>query len=233
MTDDGRFLILSTKKSTEEVNLKHFVDLQQAGIGNFNQKFQFYPIIEDWVGSFTIVHNIGTRFYMLTNYKAEHKRLITMDVMVPGEQNWVTLIQGDENFMIESISLLYGKLVVHYHKNNADHIKVFSGFEGIKEPELLSDIEMPGRGAIDIKTGDTPENAFVFKFVSYTVPGSYYRLDLDTLKIERFYRNKQFIDKSGYNPDDYVDDYIMYPSKDGTMVPMTIIRKKSVMPSLA
>lgn len=135
--------------------------------------------------------------------------------------------------MIESISFLYNKLVVSYHKDNADHIKVFSGFDGIRVPELLSDIIMPGRGSTEIKTGETPENAFIFKFTSYTNPGSYYRLDLDTHKLERFYRNKQFLDKTGYNPDDYIDDYIMFPSKDGTMVPMTIIRKKSVLPSLA
>jgi prolyl oligopeptidase len=36
MTDDSRFLILITKRSTEEVNLKHFVDLHEAVITDFN-----------------------------------------------------------------------------------------------------------------------------------------------------------------------------------------------------
>ena len=92
--------------------------------------------------------------------------------------------------MIESMAFLYNKLVVNYQYLNADHIKVFSGLDGIKVPELLTDVVMPGRGAIDIKTGDTPENAFLFKFTSHICPGNYYRLDLDTLKLERFYRNK-------------------------------------------
>lgn len=234
MTDDSRFLILSTKKSTEEMNLKHFVDLQQTGLTSFNQKFQFYPIIDEWVGSFTIVHNEGTRFYILTNYKADHKRLVTMDVMVPGEQNWVTLIEGDENFMIESMYYMYGKLVVSYQKNSADGIRVYNGLNGIKALELISEVKMPGRGEIEIHTGDTiADNAFVFSYISYTVPGSYYRLDLDSIKLERFYRNKAFFDKTGYKEDEYIDEYIQYPSKDGTMVPMTIIRKKSVLPDLS
>lgn len=77
---------------------------------------------------------------MLTNYKAEHKRLVTMDVMVPGEQNWITLIQGDENFMIENVYYMYDKLVFTYQRNSADFIRVFSGLSGIKEPELLSEV---------------------------------------------------------------------------------------------
>jgi prolyl oligopeptidase len=40
------------------------------------------------------------------------------------------------------------------------------------------------------------------------------------------------IEKTGYNEDDYISDYTSFKSKDGTTVPMTIIRKKSVLPSL-
>jgi len=69
-----------------------------------------------------------------------------MDVMVPGEQNWVTLIEGDENFMIESMYYMYGKLVVSYQKNRADGIRVYNGLNGIKALELISEVKMPGRG---------------------------------------------------------------------------------------
>jgi len=40
------------------------------------------------------------------------------------------------------------------------------------------------------------------------------------------------IEKTGYHEEDYISDYITYKSSDGTEVPMTIIRKKSTLPSL-
>jgi len=104
---------------------------------------------------------------------------------------------------------MYGKLVVSYQKNSADGIRVYNGLNGIKALELISEVKMPGRGEIDIHTGDTiADNAFVFSYISYTVPGSYYRLDLDSIKLERFYRNKAFFDKTGYKEDEYIDEYI-------------------------
>jgi prolyl oligopeptidase len=126
MTDDSRYLMLSTKRSTEEVNLKHFVDLKEAGITDYNQPFKFYPLIDEWIGSFSLVHNVGSRFYFETNYKSEYKRLITMDVMHPAEENWITLLQGDEHNIMESCYYLYDRLVVSYLSNSADYLKVFS-----------------------------------------------------------------------------------------------------------
>ena len=38
--------------------------------------------------------------------------------------------------------------------------------------------------------------------------------------------------KTNYNPDDFTSDYVHFESKDGTKVPLTIIRRKDVLPSL-
>lgn len=38
---------------------------------------------------------------------------------------------------------------------------------------------------------------------------------------------------TGYDPDEFVSDYIHFTSKDGTQVPLSIIRKKNVLPSLS
>ena len=38
------------------------------------------PLINEWIGSFTYVHNVGTLFYILTNYKASYCWLIWFDL---------------------------------------------------------------------------------------------------------------------------------------------------------
>lgn len=93
-TDDQKYLILNTRRSTEPLNLKHFVDL--SSVRDFNSKFNFYPIIDEWVGSFTVIHNEGTRFWFKTNYKAEYNRIVSFDILYPQEVTWVVHLVGDE-----------------------------------------------------------------------------------------------------------------------------------------
>jgi prolyl oligopeptidase len=99
--------------------------------------------------------------------------------------------------------------------------------------ELLSNIKMPGRGTITIQTGEKNEDdVFLFEYSSYTSPVSFYSLNLHSYYLEQFWFNKQLLEKSGYKEDLFTSDYTQYKSKDGTIVPMTIIRKKSVLPTL-
>ena len=36
-----------------------------------------------------------------------------------------------------------------------------------------------------------------------------------------------------FNPDDFITEQVFYKSKDGTKIPMFIVRKKTTLPSLA
>lgn len=51
---------------------------------------------------------------------------------------------------------------------------------------------------------------------------------MNTLKMTKIHTNKL----SGINLEDFVTDQVFYESKDGTKVPMFIVRKKSVLPSI-
>jgi prolyl oligopeptidase len=64
------------------------------------------------------------------------------------------------------------------------------------------------------------------------MPTTFFRLNMETLNLERFWQNKELVDKTGYNEDEFVSDLTHFKSKDGTSVPITIIRKKSILPSL-
>jgi prolyl oligopeptidase len=60
----------------------------------------------------------------------------------------------------------------------------------------------------------------------------FYRLDLENFNLEKIYDNHLLAQKTNYNPDDFTSDYVHFESKDGTKVPLTIIRRKDVLPSL-
>jgi len=50
--------------------------------------------------------------------------------------------------------------------------------------------------------------------------------------LETFFDSKFFKQKTGYDPEDFVSDHVEFESKDGTKVPLSIIRKKDTLPSL-
>lgn len=89
---------------------------------------------------------------------------------------------------------------------------------------------MPGFGAVPISAGGHDEYEWFFKFQTFTDPGSVYRLDMNTYEVQTLRRPQ--LEHLSLNINDFTTDQAWFTSKDGTKVPMFLIRKKSVLPSL-
>jgi prolyl oligopeptidase len=89
---------------------------------------------------------------------------------------------------------------------------------------------MPGIGVISSFGGKKEGKEIFFDYSSFTDPGSIYRIDTDTYKVEKWYSQKLSPDSP--NLDDFTTDRVMYPSLDGVKVPMFVVRKKSVLATL-
>ena len=96
----------------------------------------------------------------------------------------------------------------------------------------LHEVKLPEKGTITTFSGDADENMFLFKLETFTVPGDFYRLDLANYDQDHFFKNKEYKQVTGYDYRNFAVDHITYKSKDGTSVPMTLIRKKKVLKSL-
>ena len=177
--------MLSTRRSTEEIHLKHFVDLSQ--IKDYNQPFKFVPIIDEWKGSFSLIHHIGTKWWFVTNYNAPYKRIVSFDIMFPQEENWTEHFVGDENHQIEHVYFINGKFVVNYMKNSADYLSVYEMVEN-GPFKLLKEVDLPGRGSIKIETGEKEtDTTFIFEYSSYTVPTTFYSLNMESYEVSKFW----------------------------------------------
>jgi prolyl oligopeptidase len=81
-------------------------------------------------------------------------------------------------------------------------------------------------------SGKSNETDFFYHFVSYTNPGGIYHMDLSkSREAKNVWSTK--LPEGSPNPKDFVTDRIEYESKDGTKVPMFLIRKKSTLPDLS
>jgi len=91
--------------------------------------------------------------------------------------------------------------------------------------KYVRDIELPGLGSVKKTWGNNTE--FFFGYTSFSDPGSQYRVDMKNFNVERIYTTKLSINAPDVT--EFTTDRVEYKSKDGTMIPMFIVRKKSVL----
>jgi len=118
-------------------------------------------------------------------------------------------------------------MVTSYLENASERMKIFNFDSPAKH---LKDIDLPGYGAIPLSSGGHDDAEIFFKFSQFTDPGSTFRLDMNSFQLEAIRRTNMKDLK--LNLTDFTTDQVWYESRDGTKVPMFLIRKKSVLGSL-
>ena len=118
-------------------------------------------------------------------------------------------------------------------EHGSEKLAVYNADKPMKK---VHEIELPGFGSVGkrayLSDGDDKVNpAFFYKFSGFLDPGSSYRFDLKTFKQELISRSK-LPDNINLNLDEFTQDLIHFKSKDGTEVPMFIVRKKKNLPDV-
>jgi prolyl oligopeptidase len=111
-----------------------------------------------------------------------------------------------------------GRLVLSYLKDAATEVRVHS-LTGARERV----ISLPGLGTAGGFGGDLDDNETFFAFSSFNRPTTIYRYDVKADAASAWFEPKLL-----FNPDDFSVEQRFFASKDGTRVPMFIVRKKGV-----
>lgn len=128
VTDDGQYLILTTTKSAANIKLKHYADISK--METFEKPIVFTPIIGEWIGGFSLIYSVGTKFYFKTNLNAPKEKVISIDISQPAQENWRDVIPESENVLSE-INYIGDKFVAKYMINASDQLMVYdNGQEG-------------------------------------------------------------------------------------------------------
>ena len=209
LTDDKRFLLVSKSQGTHG-NALDIKDLSKKNSG-------FVPLMESYDYEFNPVENIGDDLYVLTNYKAPKYRLVKINTNQPQEANWVDIVQEKKD-VLESVSLVAGKLVVNYMTDAYSKVEVYS-YEGVLDHE----VQLPGIGTVSAFSGKKEEPVAFFSYTSFNTPGEIYKYDFATSQATLHFRPEV-----KFNPEDFEVKQEFYASKDGTKVPMFIVHKKGL-----
>ena len=209
VTDDEKYLILSITETTTG-NALMIKDLTKP-IETFNE------LAPGFDNDYSVVDHYNGKIYVLTNWKAPKNRLMEVDPKNPSRENWREIIPETEN-VLENTSLIGGKILAVYMKDAANHAYAFD-LNGKK----LYEVQLPSIGSLSAFDGENDKNDAFYVYTSFMFPPTIYKFDVTANKSEVFLKSP-----TTFNPEDYISEQIFYTSKDGTLIPMSLIYKKGM-----
>jgi len=212
VTSDGRWAVISSTIGTDDRNEVWLIDLTQRKKRGWRSRH----LVKGFKNSWQIIDSIDGVVYARTNARAPHHRIMTIE---PDRwpARWKPLIAEGEN-PIASASLVGSRLVLEYLKDAASYALLFD-----LEGNPSGQISLGGFGTAGGFTGRAGDPETFYSFTSFNRPASIFRLNIETGKSDVFAAPELPFDSN-----DYAIQQRFYASKDGTKVPIFIVRNRAL-----
>ncbi len=207
ITEDGRYIVSASSPGTPGNKLT-VVDLQSAD-------GQPRKLVDNLDNSWRIVGNVGTKFFLITSQDAPRLKVATMDIAADPA---IADVVPEQDMVLNDASLVGGRLLLSYMVDVKTEIRRYTidgKADGI--------VKLPSIGTAGGFKGDQDDRETFYGFTSYNVPGTIYRYDVASNTARVWSEAKVAFDLSRI-----VVEQRFYQSKDGTRVPMFIVRRKDV-----
>ncbi len=218
VTDDGRYLVLTTNEGTDPntfVFLKDLRDPQSPAIAP--EDSPIFDLLPQGDAAYWTAGNDGPVFWVLTDKDAPLRRVLAVDSRDPAPERWRQIIpEGKE--ALDQCTAVGGGLVASYLKDACSVVRVYS-----TGGEFEREVPLPGLGTTYGFGGKQSDPETFYSFTSFAYPGPICRYDLSSGETSTF-REPRLT----YSPADYETAQVFYQSKDGTRVPMFIVHRKGL-----
>jgi prolyl oligopeptidase len=207
LTDDGRYLVISTTEGTDNRNLVHLIDMQDP-------EWKVREIIGELKNDWSAIGNDGTLLYFQTNAGAPRQRVVAIDLadpkLTPKE------IVGEDAATLEKAGIVGDRLILEYLVDARSEVRRFR-MDGTADGLVA----LPGIGSAGGFGGEQGDPETFFAFTSFNYPTSIFRYDVKTGTTTAW-----ATPKVSFKPEDFEVRQHFFASKDGTRVPMFVVRKK-------
>ncbi len=209
VSDDGRWLLITSSAGTDE---RYELTLLSLTASNAKPVTLVKGLDNDW----ELVGNIGDTLYFRTDKGAPRGRLVTLDARKPGAAPVEIVAERPETLVGAQ---MIGARVVLAYLADAKTVAELVDLQG----KPAGDVPLPAIGTAAGFGGKAGDPETFFSFSSYTQPATIYRFDTATGQTSVF-----AAPKLAFDPASYDTQQVFYPSKDGTKIPMFIVRRKDV-----
>jgi prolyl oligopeptidase len=206
VSDDGSKLVVTSSSGTD--------DRYEVALVDWRKKVPVRRVlIPGFVNNYSFIGNRGSTYYFLTNEGAPRLKVVALDTAEVEPQ--ARPVIGEDQATLDSAELIGGKLIASYLVDAKTEVRVHS-----LGGKLERRIDLPGIGAATGFSGDLDDPETFFAFASFNRPTTIYRYDAKTGTATVW-----AAPKVAFNPEDFRVQQHFYKSKDGTRVPMFIVRK--------
>ena len=208
LTKDGRYIVSASSPGTPGNKLT-VVDLQSAD-------GQPRRLVDQLDHSWLFVGSVGTKLFFITSKDAPRLKVVTMDIAAADPV--LKDVVPEQDSVLKDASLVGDRLLLSYMVDVKTEVRRYT-----LDGKADGIVKLPSIGTASGFKGDQDDPETFYYFSSYNVLGTVYRYDVasNTARV-------WFEPKVAFDLDRIGVEQRFYPSKDGTRVPMFIVRRKDV-----
>jgi prolyl oligopeptidase len=212
VTTDGRWAVITSSIGTDAKYEVRVIDLAARGETGWATR----ALVTGFDNAWSLIDGTGDTLWFATNKDAPRYRIAAIDLGA-AEPAWNTVVP-EMNETIDGASLVAGRLVVSYLKDASSLARVFDIAGNEQAP-----VKLDGIGSVSGFTGKPDEGETFYSFASFNRPATIYRFDFTTEETTVF-----AAPELEFDPERFAVEQRFYASKDGTRVPVFVVRRKDV-----
>ena len=212
VTDDGKYLVITVSKGTDDKYRVLYKDLSA------DPKQEPVLLVDNFDDEWTFLDNVGPIFYFKTDRDAPKGKVVAHNVLAKMSLIEAKTVIPETADALQAVSLVGDRLIASYLKDARTVVKVFE-----RDGKFVRDVKFPGLGTASGFGGKREDGETFYSYTSFTTPPTVYRYDVASGESTVFKKPKV-----AFDPSDYETKQVFYASRDGTKVPMFISHKKGL-----
>lgn len=212
VTSDGRWAVIVSEAGTDKRNAVHLIQLGRRGADRWKSDVLVPDISDHW----RLVAGSEDRLWFLTDRGAANFHLVTIDLARVSE-GWRVVVPERLN-TLEGARMIGDRFLLSYLKDGQS-VAVMTDRKG--RPGKA--ITLNGIGTASGFGGKPGDYETFYQFSSFATPPAVYRMDLRTGEITPF-----AVPRMSFDPATYEVEQRQFTSRDGTKVPMYVVRKRDL-----
>ena len=209
ITEDGRYLTIYSTPGSTVANLLTVVDLNSAD----GQPRKLVNKLDYLWG---VVGNVGTKFFLTTTKDAPRLKVVTMDIAAA--EPAIADVVPEQDSVLSDASLVGGRLLLSYMVDVKTEVRRYT-----LDGKADGVVKLPGIGTAIGFEGSPDDKETFYGFTSFNAPGTIFQYDVASNASRIWSEAKVAIDLNRI-----AVEQRFCKSKDGTRVPMFIVRRKDV-----
>ncbi|HPF70440.1 MAG TPA: S9 family peptidase, partial [Candidatus Krumholzibacteria bacterium] len=166
------------------------------------------------------VEHQGDRFLVLTNLFATNFRLMDCPLDRTWLANWREVVPHRDDVLIEDFEVFTDWLVLAERRGGLTHLRVLP-MDGGPDHELA--FADPTWAVWSEANPEMDTDVLRFGYTSLTTPRTVYAYDMRT-RAQTLLKRDEVL--GGFDPENYVSEYIHVPGRDGVEVPVSLVYRK-------